>query len=58
MKGLNKKITLVDSIIAIKLAWNDISERTIVNCWSHTVILENLECDEIVDTSLDIIVQK
>ena len=37
----------------IKLAWDDVTERTIVNCWKHTGLIER-ENNEVVDRNINV----
>ena len=46
-------ISLKQAIRFIKLAWDDVTERTIVNCWKHTGLIER-ENDEVVDRNINV----
>ena len=39
--NLFKKITIKDAVIFTKLAWDDVQDSTIKNCWIHTKLVSS-----------------
>ena len=48
----NPCISLKQAIRFTKLAWDDVTERTIVNCWKHTGLFESKN-NEVVDRNIN-----